>query len=437
MNTLESHLTAFLSELPVKFPAQLISAQKWRAISDSQATGETVIDLPMSISISCAQAIDPLRSENSYKLAQEAFDSDVVFSKAPSLAGYWGAFAQVLHAAILKSAKLSEGGVEINIVQTIIEFQKLRDIFSATTISFSAKARLFGVALNTSPLSLPEGTVAKKLSLDERNEKQPVSHHFDSSHYLSSYVQASTELTLPLSFIVDESQENPHQHCASKASDTANEIFQKIVDASLVVFPNAVRASPIKIEGGVANIGQRIDFDPIYPAPINQLDVAEREKIAVIYKCLSPSNKDKTLAGSLHRFILGRKRRDTIDRLVDYVIAWEALLLTNEGSSLNQELSYRFALNGALLIRSVDKDASPTQINKQLRSAYATRSAVVHGINDKERDEKLKVGDFSNLNDLCSFLENKYRLTIFQLAKIEPHLRPYRAAGGWDKLLWE
>ena len=76
---------------------------------------------------------------------------------------------------------------------------------------------------------------------------------------------------------------------------------------------------------------------------------------------------------ALNRFYLNQFRGNFADRLVDLVIAAEALFLNvNEG-----ELSYRLATRAAIFLA----DTRPERITifRQVRSAYGARNRVVHG----------------------------------------------------------
>lgn len=104
---------------------------------------------------------------------------------------------------------------------------------------------------------------------------------------------------------------------------------------------------------------------------------------------LSPSHH---LSLPLRRLIdgLGRTRFD--DRIVDYAIGLEALLLT---ASEKDELSYRFALRGATVLGESGEDKYEAFQN--LKAFYKARSTIVHG------------GPVSKLN-LRSLADNGERL---------------------------
>jgi hypothetical protein len=87
----------------------------------------------------------------------------------------------------------------------------------------------------------------------------------------------------------------------------------------------------------------------------------------------SATARHKSIAVAVNRLAYARDRERPEDKLVDYVVAAEAVLL-DEGAT---ELSFRLALRGAALL-----GASPAErqtVHALLRSAYAARSKLVHG----------------------------------------------------------
>ena len=168
---------------------------------------------------------------------------------------------------------------------------------------------------------------------------------------------------------------------------------------------------------------------------IRQRDI---NNINISYDLLSGGRSgDKTLSRALHRFLLGRNRSDLVDKLVDYVISWEALLLTQEGSAIKQELSYRFSMNGSSLINAVDKKQGKHELLKKLKVAYSTRSTLVHGGSDADMNKDLQKGTFNSLQELCDFLEMNFRNSLFWLYKLKPKDRPYKKHHGWEELIWK
>ena len=129
---------------------------------------------------------------------------------------------------------------------------------------------------------------------------------------------------------------------------------------------------------GTTTHGSRMprQFGPFPGAVTVAVDPSARQQLQEMW----PSVKEIMLSPShylslpLRRLIdgLGRTRLD--DRIVDYAIGLEALLLT---ASEKDELIYRFALRGAIVLGESGEDKH--QAFQNLRNFYKARSTVVHG----------------------------------------------------------
>jgi len=106
------------------------------------------------------------------------------------------------------------------------------------------------------------------------------------------------------------------------------------------------------------------------------------------------------LRSALHRYALAGTRLRHEDRLVDLVIGFEAVLL----QGLQNELSHRFSLNGSSLSHWIHQ--APRQPSYHLfRSAYAARSALVHGYGPKVKAHRLETMSDELRHLLASFVQ--------------------------------
>ena len=80
---------------------------------------------------------------------------------------------------------------------------------------------------------------------------------------------------------------------------------------------------------------------------------------------------------ALHRFYLGNARSNTVDAVLDFVIALESLLLPYDEDARHAELGYRFRLHGARYIARTRSERR--EISRQLAALYGLRSRLVHG----------------------------------------------------------
>jgi|AP95_1055475.scaffolds.fasta_scaffold05073_2 hypothetical protein len=108
---------------------------------------------------------------------------------------------------------------------------------------------------------------------------------------------------------------------------------------------------------------------------------------------------------ALRRFDFGYQRSMPEDKLIDYMIAFEALLLRKDE---RQELEYRLSLRGATLLGS--NSVNRKVIFDELKAGYKERSNIVHGGSIKD---KVKVaGEEKAFSDFIGSIEDRLRSTI-------------------------
>jgi len=176
---------------------------------------------------------------------------------------------------------------------------------------------------------------------------------------------------------------------------------------------------------------------PVYPSKI----IIDKEDVELLKSSYIAATKICQEASVIHyalkRFILGSKRVNPEDKLIDYVIAWESLLLTVDGKQVKGELSYRFGLNGSSLLHWIPDGLSREDAFILMRAAYECRSIIVHrGGNQKELKKTLSKVQVATVEELSDLLGKYLRKTILWMANIEENKRPYKERGGWEKLLW-
>lgn len=396
------------------------------------------LDKEASISHSYHSALSSITELPSYIEARDLFVKDQSFLMARQTAGYWGQFPAVLHYILCKSGNLKKNQIEIDLPRAISRFSQLRKDFQKTTLQYEAFAPLMGVKISRKQVSLADGLTLYRLTRSELNRNQPFIEPYFSGWDYHQYLMHPTEIRLPIRVPVDFRKENSHFEASNSAYSVALAQFQDLVDAIQVAEKGNVMLGPIRISGGIEMMPTGQQLPRQMPPSVNiSLGKSAIERVLSAYKLITDSNvRDKTLERSLHRFLLGRKRKDLVDKLVDYVIAWEVLALTNNGNALTQELSYRFSLNSATLISNAVSTSKPHDIYSKMKSGYHARSTIVHGGSEAKIKKSLNIGNYENTSELCNFLEDNYRQVLIWLLSIAPRNRPYMRTGGWEELIW-
>ncbi len=155
-------------------------------------------------------------------------------------------------------------------------------------------------------------------------------------------------------------------------------------------------------------------------SPPSLIRAEDAPQLQQAYQIAIRAQSYPALRSALHRYVLAGSRQRPEDRLVDLVIGFESLLL----QGLQSELSHRFSLNGSSLSHWIQR--APRMPSYHLfRSAYAARSALVHGYGPKLKSARLE--------SLCDELHMLLASFIPWLVQNKPRLE----SEDWLKLLFE
>jgi hypothetical protein len=161
-----------------------------------------------------------------------------------------------------------------------------------------------------------------------------------------------------------------------------------------------------------------------------ELSGPEVQDLLVLWHLLE--EEGNRLAFSIHRFNLAFDRGLLADRLVDLVIAAEALLLGDLDDKYRGELRFRFALRAAKFI------AHPTYAQRDvfrvMRQAYDARSAIVHGGSPK--DTRLPNDSSAKLPALTDAVEELVRLGLRKALAMKDEGAKLKQSNFWDGLVF-
>lgn len=135
---------------------------------------------------------------------------------------------------------------------------------------------------------------------------------------------------------------------------------------------------------------------------------------------------------SIHRFNLAFDRGLLADRIVDLVIAAEALFLSDLDDKYRGELRFRFALRAAKFIENSKYDEHDTF--RVMRRAYDVRSAIVHGGSPK--DTGLPDNQSAKLPAFTDAIEELVRLGLRKALSMKEDGKKVRQSEYWDTLVF-
>jgi hypothetical protein len=135
---------------------------------------------------------------------------------------------------------------------------------------------------------------------------------------------------------------------------------------------------------------------------------------------------------SIRRFNLAFDRGLLSDRIVDLVIAAEALLLSDLNDKYRGELRFRFALRAAKFIEH--PTYSEHDVFRVMRRAYDARSAIVHG--GSPDDTSLPDNQSASLPTFIDAIEGLVRLGLRKGLSMKKDGKNMRQAEYWDTLVF-
>lgn len=123
-----------------------------------------------------------------------------------------------------------------------------------------------------------------------------------------------------------------------------------------------------------------------------------------------PYEKWRSVRAALRRLNSSYERIEPEDKLLEYMIGFESILLSGAGDERERgELRFRLALHGAFFL-SIEADGR-RRLFRFLKKAYDERSAVVHG--DTQAKAQVKVDDVAyTFPDFVAQVEDKFRTTL-------------------------
>jgi len=257
--------------------------------------------------------------------------------------------------------------------------QGLLDEFAESVIEKTCSTSYRDVILSIDidgAISLEEGVMIRPINEEELWE-------FGSGTY--SLPQSSIEVPLSMNWCILDI-EVKHTLDDSKSIYTKLYALREAVVANLVItampsftlIPIGMTAKFGPNATGMSTVGSRMpqQFGALPAMVTASVDRTAWQQMqdkwhSVKEVMLSPSHY---LSLPLRRLVDGLSRMRLDDKIVDYAIGLEALLLCD---SKQDELSYRFRMRGAMVLAEVGEDRH--QAFQNLKDLYNARSTIVHG----------------------------------------------------------
>lgn len=414
-------------------------SDQWQVLSKTTCRTRKVLDTRHMIAAAFFGAEEELQLTPEYIRAKDIFDIEI----APIIGApqHYGQTFPVFFQRVLTHSLEQRGKHFLLKKQQAEQYcGDLQELLAQEAVNYTSRARLFGLDTTIKAISLPKSLSIVRLSIAERNASMPTNDwlvDYRTTDFLQ-LAHAPCEVVAKFKIEIDRSLAAPYTFAASTVKNKAKTVFNETADALMLAVPGVIEVGNLEVSGGPPGTDITYSVNPP-PEKVGRMKLTAAN-IAFIDPVLAfirePEVKDQVLDRSCSRFLMANRRQESLDKLVDLVIAWESILLTSVNAPIKQESAYRFSLNGAVLTWSKKRSESRANLRSRFSVAYGIRSQIVHGVGQGAIDKELRKSNFSDIRDLNQFLEAKYRDCLLRLIGTTYEERPYVKRGGWDELVF-
>ncbi len=362
---------------------------------------------------------------------------------------------RLIYNAIQKSCcPLPGNRFVMNKERLLADVNSLSELVLNGKFNFTISLRLTNVDIQ-SDVAFDEFVVIRKLTPEIVNQKYPLNRTFMAvpEIFASHWAKHCVEVVIKRNGTLKEYEQLQRMENTGELVNSILHAFtlSGVCGDSVPYVTHVLRESPVG--GGCLLYGA----GGISPTP-KMYEAEQMGHVIAAYQFLKEAPADPVLEVAIDRFLIGatsgahhpnKVNQPNWDKIVDYVIALESILLTTFGSSSsNHELSYRFRLNGSsLLYAAIRNDRRRTFC--AFKHLYDLRSKVVHGdagaalktanrfIDELGIDDAQHKHPIGRLKLVVDQVEDWQRLVFKYLGGIHRRERPYAKQDGWENMLWE
>lgn len=402
---------------------------KWILLEEYDDGKDTTLTEIEEIDTAILSTIHSLRNHPAYiKLKEyvENVESVRTTLSAEEFEGcYWTQpeqlITRIIKAAFLSSDRYFDPNKLLN------ESDRLVAIITSGLHEITLAGRLHGVKLEADLIEIAPNISLVRLDKDAINQRQPTL--FNPNSTLIDYSNSNVEVRITEQYQIARGRNITWQDDLRSKLEHAVKAIKLYRHGRFYVYPTTYCSSLWGGMGLFSLIEPKITWDKI---GLSEADTSDLQKAFSVVKSIS---QDNVLDRSFSRFLIGLDERVSEEQLVDFVIAWESLLQTVNGSSNKTELAYRFSLNGAAVLCALDNNREFTQAQIFMKKTYDMRSTIVHGGNADFINIDVRELGFDSLVALNTELAELYRKVMFSLSDMEIKERPYRKKFGWELLI--
>jgi hypothetical protein len=311
-------------------------------------------------------------------------------------------------------------------------YKEFEDYFYRDTVEYRFLSPLNNFRTEIEKVELSPNFSIIKIPAEERGQMLSQSREFGLfiQYNMLPFNEYALELFLEVPKVFGEGPAVPDVE--NMPSQIARKQFDEACSALRLYKSGAVSHDFVRIgstswelHGGtytVGSVGMRAAIGP--QQILSKQEVAEFLKFLEFFQRVRKRKQNRTEI-ALRRFDFAYERVRPEDKLIDYLIGFEALLLKGDE---RQELEYRLALRGSVMLGKTAQERQT--IFKELKTAYRERSNIVHGGTVREA---IKIAsDRVKFNEFVENIEQRLRASIKEFLALSETQSESKVIKGLD-----
>jgi hypothetical protein len=312
-------------------------------------------------------------------------------------------------------------------------FEQLVESLTFEKTAWVVVAPLSGVASDATPIGLEPGVEIVRMSDDEVIAclSTGLITGVGSTGFVSVANRIAIRLTEHWPAIVGNEE---HDGAAADAHTCRSELVEAVVHVlrllknGEVSVPGTVMFSPSSFQGRAYHFG----YSPTprhTPFERFRLELADTDELVALWHDFRSSavQGKRFLTTAIRRFAFGGERPRPEDRILDLMIAAEALF----APGTQTEVSHKVALHAAAFLQR--QDATVADVFKTMKQGYGARSAIAHGGEPEIRT--LAGGEEGTLDGLVALLSEYMRDALKLMIARAVQGTALSDQGAWNTLV--
>lgn len=351
-----------------------------------------------------------------------------------------GAPLSIFEEIAMASGRIDNDKLAFDMDKAHRRLNQYRNDLSNAQPTFDISCRVKNLSLNQPELVLPDNIRLRHLTTEEINQRQPyINVEYNSLLTLEQLLSYNIEMSTSVTLSIDTNSWQDYLRAHNNVRTAGSKRFSKTIKA--IQFLKGQDVTYVHLLASLVYSHQSMIRFPLLPIDPNlshfqpaQLDAGEIPNLSVLYDLVDvDSNSDRILSLAVRRYLMGQSRGSFNDRIIDFTIALEAILLPRASNNI----SYRFAINGANLLARIDRTSSRRDLFDRFRGAYKIRSKIVHGDDGTDQISKaLIIGKFKDVRAVAEFLGNSVRKIVLYLIKAPDRDKVHKHKDCYDNWIF-